>query len=44
MVVAPFLQEEGLPFAQVLSAETIEQAFARNGGRGIMIIMLCPRA
>ena len=32
MVVAPFLQEEGLPFAQVLSAETIEQAFARNGG------------
>jgi len=30
-VVDPFLQDEGLPFAQVLSAEAIERAFAENG-------------
>ena len=29
-VAEPFLQDEGLPFAQVLSAEAIEQAFAQN--------------
>jgi len=31
-VVAPFLQQPGLPFADVLSAEAIEQAFARREG------------
>ena len=29
-VAAPFLQEPGLPFAQVLSAEAIEQAFVQS--------------
>ena len=29
-VAEPFLQEEGLPFAQVLSADTIERAFAER--------------
>src|SRR5712692_10219812 len=29
--LAPFLTEEGLPFASVLSAETIEQAFVDEG-------------
>jgi hypothetical protein len=31
-VVAPFLDQPGLPFADVLRAEDIEQAFARHGG------------
>jgi hypothetical protein len=29
--LAPFLVEDGLPFAEVLSAQTIEQAFAAEG-------------
>ena len=31
-VAAPFLQQPGLPFAEVLDAEAIEQAFAENDG------------
>jgi hypothetical protein len=31
--LAPFLAEDGLPFANVLSAATIEQAFADEGVR-----------
>lgn len=31
-VVAPFLHQPGLPFADVLSAEAIEQAFAQRDG------------
>ena len=31
VVAEPFLQEPGLPFAQVLTTEAIEQAFTRNG-------------
>ena len=30
-VASPFLQQPGLPFAEVLSAEAIERAFAHNG-------------
>jgi hypothetical protein len=30
-VAEPFLQQPGLPFAQVLTAEVIEQAFTQNG-------------
>jgi hypothetical protein len=30
-VASPFLQQQGLPFAQVLSAEAIERAFAQQG-------------
>jgi hypothetical protein len=29
-VVDPFLQQPGLPFAEVLAAESIERAFAEN--------------
>jgi len=29
-VAAPFLQQPGLPFADVLSAETLRRAFAEN--------------
>jgi len=31
-VAEPFLQQEGLPFAQVLDAETIQQAFEQRDG------------
>ena len=31
-VAEPFLQQPGLPFAQVLTAEAVERAFAENGG------------
>ena len=31
-VAQPFLQQPGLPFAQVLTAEAIEEAFAKRGG------------
>ena len=31
-VLAPFLQQPGLPFAEVLNAEAVEQAFARRDG------------
>jgi putative transposase len=31
-VLAPFLQQEGLPFADVLSAQDIQQAFAEGQG------------
>ncbi len=31
VVVEPFLNQQGLPFAQVLSAQDIEQAFAQDG-------------
>jgi len=30
MVADPFLQDDGLPFARILPAETIERAFAQN--------------
>ena len=31
-VAEPFLQQSGLPFAQVLTGETIERAFAQHDG------------
>jgi len=31
-VAAPFLQQPGLPFAQVLNSQNLEQAFARHDG------------
>ena len=31
-VVEPFLRQSGLPFAEVLSGETIERAFAQQDG------------
>ncbi len=31
MVAGPFLQQKGLPFSQMLSAEAIERAFAEHG-------------
>ena len=31
-VAEPFLQQSGLPFAEVLSGETIERVFARHDG------------